>query len=218
MEAATNKYMDTPIVGDDVNIPTLTREEVNRIVHATEGRERMLYILLAGTGMRIGEMMALNVEHIADQHTTVRVRHSVWRNHIGTPKLNSVRDVDLASPVAALLGRFLEGRTSVPLFRTRTGKRESTRNALRSFHALLRRLGMSERGFHAFRRFRISTLRADGVPGKDGVPEHLINYWTGHKDQTMNGKYDYSSKTLASRVLKNAFCHAERSEASLLNP
>jgi integrase len=69
----------------------------------------MRYILLAATGMRIGEMMALNVEHIADQHTTIRVRHSVWRKHIGAPKLNSVREVDLASPVAALLGWFLEG-------------------------------------------------------------------------------------------------------------
>jgi hypothetical protein len=36
----------------------------------------------------------------------------------------------------------------------------------------------------------------DRVPGKDGVREHLINYWTGHKDQSMNGKYDDSSKAL----------------------
>jgi len=158
--------------------------------------KQMRYILLAATGIRIGEMMALNVEHIVDQHTTVCVRHSVWRNYIGAPKLNSVRDVDLASPAAALLGRFLKWRTSGPLFRTRSGKRELTRNALRRFHSLLKKLGMAERGFHAFRRFRISTLRADGLPGKDGVPEHLINYWTGHKDQTMNGKYDYSSRTL----------------------
>jgi integrase len=119
-----NKYMDTPIVGDDLNTPTLTREEVDEIIHATEGREQMRYILLAATGMRIGEMIALNVEHIVDQHTTVRVRHSVWRKHIGAPKLNSVRDVDLASPVAVLLGRFLKGRTSGPLFQTRSGKRD----------------------------------------------------------------------------------------------
>jgi hypothetical protein len=34
-----NKYMDTPIVGDDLNTPTLTREEVDEIIHATEGRK-----------------------------------------------------------------------------------------------------------------------------------------------------------------------------------
>ena len=192
----SNRYMDTPIVGDGLNTPTLTRDEVNKIIRATEGREQILYIVLAASGMRIGETMGLDVEQVVDEYTTLQVRHSIWRSYMGAPKLNSVRDVDLAFPVAAVLRTFLNGRTSGPVFQTKTGKRESTRNALRSFHSLLNKLGMAERGFHAFRRFRISTLRADGVPGKDGVPEHLINYWTGHKDQSMNGKYDYSSKTL----------------------
>jgi len=35
----------------------------------------------------------------------------------------------------------------------------------------------------------------DRVPGKERVREHLIVYWTGH-NKSMNGKYDYSSKTL----------------------
>ncbi len=40
-------------------------------------------------------------------------------------------------------------------------------------------------------------LRADGIPGKDGVPEHLISYWIGHQDPNrMNGHCDFSSKTM----------------------
>lgn len=32
------------------------------------------------------------------------------------------------------------------------------------------------------------------MPGRDGLPEHLISYWIGHKDHSMNGRYDYSSR------------------------
>ena len=32
------------------------------------------------------------------------------------------------------------------------------------------------------------------MPGKDGVRNTSSSYWTGHKDQSINGRYDYSSK------------------------
>jgi len=195
-----HEFMDVPLIeDDDLNRPTLATEDVNRIVHSTSGRERIRYVLLAASGMRIGEETALDVEHIVDAGSTVHVRYSIWRNHLGKPKQNSVGDVDLASVVATLLNRYLNWRVSGQLFPTSSGRRESGRNALRSFHALLKRLGIERRGFYAFRRFRTSVLRTDAMPGKDGVPEHLINYWIGHKDQTMNGRYDYSSKTMIKR-------------------
>ena|SRR5579863_4593367 len=66
-------FMDVPLVdGDNVSRPTLTAEVVSRIVQATKGRERMRYVLLAVTGMRVGEETALDVTHVIDHCTTVR--------------------------------------------------------------------------------------------------------------------------------------------------
>ena len=124
-----------------------------------------------------------------------RFRYNIWRNHIGSPKCNSVWDIDLCGPVAALLKSYIDGRNFGPLFPTRSGRRESARNARRSFDNLCEKFGLGKRGFHAFRRFRTSVLRADGIPGKDGVREHLISYWIGHQDPNrMNGHYDFTSR------------------------
>jgi integrase len=191
-------FMDVPLVKvEKLRRPTLTGEEVSKIVQAARGRERMRYVLLAAGGLRVGEETALDVRHAVDGGSTVHVQHTVWRHHIGPAKCNSVRDVDLCAPVAALLKTYIERRNFGPLFPTRSGRRESARNARRSFDNLCEKLGLGKRGFHSFRRFRTSVLRADGIPGKDGVPEHLISYWIGHQDPNrMNGHYDFSSKTM----------------------
>jgi len=87
---------------------------------------------------------------------------------------------------------------TVTYSRLGTGSRRATITSLTgTLSRCLRKLGIPHQPgqrFHAFRRFRTTVLRADAVPGKDGVPEHLISYWTGHKDQSINGCYDYSSK------------------------
>ena len=55
--------------------PTLTGEEVSKIVQAGSDRESMRYVLLAAGGLRVGEETALDVRHVFDEGSTVQVQH-----------------------------------------------------------------------------------------------------------------------------------------------
>jgi len=69
-------FIDLPEIKNQ-RAPSLSSEEVGAIVAATERQYGMLCALLAGTGMRIGEELGLEVDkHITDDHTTTKVRQS----------------------------------------------------------------------------------------------------------------------------------------------
>jgi len=53
----------------------------------------------------------------------------------------------------------------------------------RHFNPLLEKLGLERKGYHAFRRFRVTHLR------ENQVPEDLIRFLLGHKDRTITDKY-----------------------------
>lgn len=68
-------FMDLPEVKDQ-KTPAFTAEEISRILSNAEGQYQVLYALLAGTGLRIEEAFALQVEDI--EGSVIRVRHSMW--------------------------------------------------------------------------------------------------------------------------------------------
>ena len=53
----------------------------------------------------------------------------------------------------------------------------------RHFNPLLKKLGLERKGYHAFRRFRVTHLRYNRAP------EDLIRFWVGHMDKTMTDRY-----------------------------
>jgi integrase len=66
-----HEFMDLPTI-DDQNTPNLASEEINTIIDQAEGQFPMLYSMLAGTGLRIGEALALRVENIRGSIVHVR--------------------------------------------------------------------------------------------------------------------------------------------------
>jgi integrase len=61
--------MDIPVVRQhDQRRPSFTGDEVTKIVAAAQGKYQVLFPLLAGTGMRIGEALALDVRHLKRAH------------------------------------------------------------------------------------------------------------------------------------------------------
>jgi integrase len=93
----------------------------------------VLFALLAGTGLRIGEALGLKIgDHLSGDFSTIRVRQSVWRGSVQTPKTdNAVREIDLPSSLAAFLKASVGGRTSGFLFQTESGRPLTQRNVLR---------------------------------------------------------------------------------------
>jgi integrase len=183
------QFIGLPIVDEKRQPrPSLTVAEVERILARAKGRYKVLFALLAGTGLRIGEALGLKIgEHISSDCSTVSVRQSVWRGSIQTPKTdNAVREVDLPSSLAAFLKAYVGNKTSGFLFHSESGKPLTQRNVSRDGLGKIRRdlkLEQDGKGFHAFRRFRTAHLR------KNRVPWDLEKFWLGHANRDVTDKY-----------------------------
>ena len=147
----------------------------------------MLFALLAGTGLRIGEALGLKIgDHLSGDFSTIRVRQSVWRGSVQTPKTdNAVREIDVPSSLAAFLKVSVGGRTSGFLFQTESGRPLTHRNVSRNGLEKIRRDMKLEAGksFHSFRRFRTAHLR------KNRVPWDLQKLWLGHANKDVTDRY-----------------------------
>jgi integrase len=180
-------FIGLPVVNPKKqNRPRRTAKEIEKIIAASRNRYRVLYSLLAGSGLRIGEALALKIgEHISDNYSAIHVRQSLWRGDEQEPKTQAaVRDVDITKELAALLAKFIGDRKDGYLFCAETGKPLSPRNVLRdSLHPTLAKLNQPKMGFHCFRRFRESVLQ------KSEARALLVDYWMDHENREMGTRY-----------------------------
>jgi integrase len=186
-----HQFLDMPIIAGQ-HRPTFTAEAMSRVIQKATGRNRVLFALLAGTGLRIGEALALEIRHLPPDCRTITVEQSVWHGQIQTPKTqNAYRQVDITSALADLLNAYIGERSEGLLFANSRGKPLSQTNLLhRSLYPILAKLKLEKCGFHAMRRFRVTWLR------KRRVPEDLIRFWMGHADKTVTDGYSRLSEDL----------------------
>lgn len=162
----------------------LTPDELHRLLATAEGdRLEALWVLLALTGMRRGEALALRWSDVDLDAGTARVERTVAR--IGgeltfspAKTERSRRTVPLSSPVVAALRehrrRQLEERMAAPgwndvqglVFVTRIGTPIEPHNAWRSFKALAAKAGLEDVKIHTLRHSVASAALAAGVPIK----------------------------------------------------
>lgn len=193
--------MDLPIVNQkEQRRPSLRVSAVSELVKESEGEEQALYVLLAATGMRISEALALETKHFTNRGRTIEVRQQVDRDtpHIvSCLKTNAAyRDVDLHPDVAEFLQRFIGERKGL-LFFTRNGTPRLHNNIEeRWLTERLRKKGLDEpgMGWHAFRRFRKTWLR-----GKR-CQEDINIFWMGHKPKTMSELYSHLFEEIELRL------------------
>jgi len=180
-------FIGLPVVNPKKqNRPTRTAKEVEQIVAHAEGRGRVLLALLAGSGVRIGEAVAIKIgEHLSSDCSTIYVRQSMWHGQEQDPKSPAaVRDVDIPEKLASLLAEFIGDRKHGLLFCTASGKPLSPRNVLRDvLHPALRELKQPQMGFHFLRRFRESVLQMSEARSL------LVDYWMGHENREMGTRY-----------------------------
>jgi len=169
--------------------PTFTAKEIVHIIKNCKlAIHRVAVVLLVATGMRIAELLALEIgKHISPDCSVVYIRQQRSRKGeiASTPKTDaSYRDVDVHPFVAKLLREYIGDRKSGFLFETETGKMlwPSTlyRDALKP---ILKDVGRSKVRFHAFRRFRQAVLQ------KSDVRQLLIDYWMAHDNSDMSSRY-----------------------------
>ena len=186
-----DEYLDLPIVKKkDQHRPAFDSDKLvtATIAAVKKTRERMLFILLAASGLRIGEALGLEIDkHLTDDCTTILIRQKVRQckveSYVKTD--NAYRDVDIHSSVAKMLKEYIGDRNSGFLFRTRQGNPLSDSDILgRHLHPALEHSGQEQFGHHAFRRFRVTWLR------RQRCPADLRHFWLGHAGRTVEDYYD----------------------------
>ena len=166
------EYLGLPkIVKDEQHVPSMMAGQVEKLVSESNDDEQALYVIGAATGMRIGEILGLEVRHIVNNGRTLVVEQSVNRfgRLSGLKTRAAKRNVDVSKAVGEYFLFLVEGKSGL-LFKTKKG------TPLRAGN--LRRRWLDERlddyGFHSFRRFRITHLEAVRAHG------HLTKVWAGH--------------------------------------
>ncbi|MGA8234687.1 MAG: site-specific integrase [Candidatus Acidiferrales bacterium] len=185
-----HSFIDLPRIRNPKQ-PSFTREVVMAIVAgARKEKYQLFFALCGGTGLRFGEALGIRNQDISSDCCTIKIVQKVWRSQIHNfLKTDSgSREIDVCPALAAMLQEYLdkhqETLKSDLLFQSRSGKPLHQSNILRrTLHPILENLNEPKCGCHAFRRFRITHLR------KNGVPDDLINYWVGHAGKSVTDAY-----------------------------
>jgi integrase len=167
-----------------------TESELRAIVSAATGQHRILFALLAGTGMRSGEAAGLHVGDVDLDHGVVFVRRAVWMGREQTPKTESaVRVIDIDFGLVEMLRDYIGRRTTGYLFATRRETPLVMDDVVkRVLHPLLTRLGIPRGGLHSFRHGRVTILR------RRGVSEDLVRAWVGHTTSRTTDLYSHTDQ------------------------
>jgi integrase len=141
--------------------------DVQNILKAAESPYDLVFWLVAETGIRRGEVCALNVGHVDLPNRVIVVRDSRWNQHITANKSRRPRVFSLSPQLAERLKVIVEGRAAdEPLFLTSNGKRLHTDNFVkRELKPILKALNLSG-AMHAFRHGNATALDQLNAPMK----------------------------------------------------
>jgi len=190
-------FIDAPaIVPAAQTAPLLPLESLLGAISGGSRQEKAFYALLAGSGLRLAEGIALR-QGVDDGLTTfwdrdngrIHVRTQIQNGRETAPKTAAgVRTVDLDPKLNAYLVRLLPSAPGL-VFRN---ARQGFLNTKKLYDDAYAR-GIVV-GFHSFRRFRITHLRS-----VSGLPEDLIKFWVGHESKSITDRYSKLAQDVAFR-------------------
>jgi integrase len=144
-------------------------EEEQRIITSASEPYKTYYNILAETGIRGGEVSGLRVADLDLENALIHVQQSVWRGQIQTVKSRKGNRCFAISPeLVEDLRAYLRTWRPNPLgllFATKTGTPwDHNLVRKRKFHPLLKKLGIRQCGFHAFRHGNATLLDQINAP------------------------------------------------------
>jgi len=148
---------------------TFSLEETQRIVASASEPYKTFYSILAETGIRGGEICGLRVADLDLENAVIHVHQSVWRGQIQTVKSRKGNrrfpiSAELVEHLRAYLRTWRANALGL-LFATQNGTPwDHSLVRKRKFHPLLKRLGIPQCGFHAFRHGNATLLDQIGAP------------------------------------------------------
>jgi integrase len=174
-----------------------TQSEMIQIVNSAPGQWKVLFALLAGTGLRAGEAFGLQIEDLDLAAGLIRVRRSIWNGRVVTVKTKRAkRPINIEPTIVQMLAGHIGDREFGRVFQTRTGAPLSKSNVRRKLNQLLVSLKLKPAGLHAFRHGRVSMLQANGVPSD------LVKLWVGHSNLETTSNYTHFPEEFRSKVAR----------------
>ena len=219
--------IDLPSMPSYTEIRYLTSDEVWALVDAVKAGpyvelDRAMYLTAAMTGLRIGELQALDWRSVDYQHARIRVRRTWDRKAktFTTPKSRrSERAVPMPDVVAGALERMFRAQTpddaephpdALVFADPSTGEPLGHERMYLRLREALKTAGLDEGyGFHSLRHSYGTALAGQGVPMR------TLQEWMGHKDiQTTQRYADYCPNPGERDIVEAAFArkslHAQR--------
>ncbi|MBI2378383.1 MAG: tyrosine-type recombinase/integrase [Deltaproteobacteria bacterium] len=178
----------------------LSEDESNRLLDAAGPYWYGPILWGLKTGCRQGEIWALERDQIDLQRARVRIDRAVWRKHVGLPKHDKIRDVDLPPNLVAFLKEHLR---VVPLSSRivfpKTGKGSQIRQERKASTGLTRaceRAGIEPIGWHVLRHTYASRLVMRGVP------LNVVQELLGHADIRETMRYAHLAPNAKREAVK----------------
>ena len=173
-------------------------EEFERLVAAARGLDARAYllVLLAGeTGLRLGEMVALEWSDIDFVKRQACVQRSAWKGHIASPKGGRLRYIPLTTRLAAALRdhRHLRGR----LVLYQDDGSPLTEGLVQGLvKRAAQKAGVFSNGPHMLRHTFCSHLAMRGAPAR------AIQELAGHQNLTTTQRYMHLSPAALDRAIR----------------
>lgn len=167
--------------------PCWSPEEIERILAAAKEPQASIYLLLADTGMRIGEVQWLTWNDVDFERGLIHIQaKDGWK-----PKTGDARQINASGRVRVMLEQRSR-KTPWVFCAARSQKypegdqQISERRLLCSLKRLLKRIGLSEAGkLHTFRHSFISKALATGIPNA------TVRSWAGHVSEKILAMYTH---------------------------
>jgi integrase/recombinase XerD len=156
---------------------------------ARDDRDRCILMLLAGAGLRVGELISIRVEDIDFNKAYLHIRAA-------NAKLKKARTVVLLPPVVDALQTYLSGRTSGWLFPSRAGDHFTARQIQKILNIIAERSGLQQAKYNdkagaARKRIHPHLLRHSFALWSldSGVPIYDLQKQLGHATLASTGVY-----------------------------
>jgi len=193
--------MDLPLIEHaEQRRPSLKASAISELIKASSGQEQALYVLLAATGMRVSEALAVEIHHFTNDGRTIKIEQQVEKDSPRIVKYLKTaaakRQVDLHPDIAEYLQRYAAAKPGL-LFGTANGTPHLYGNLEnRWLTPRLTKMGLDEEGmgWDSFKRFRKTWLRGARCL------EDLNNFWMAHKPKSMSELYSHLHEELQVRL------------------
>lgn len=149
-------------------------EEARKLMEITSGQDKVLVMVLAETGCRLGEALALTPDDIKPYE--VNITRNVYEGFVqDTPKTDSsIRKVTISERLYNQI-LTLKRKQNEFIFQSKTGRPEWPQILSVRFREICDKHSVEYKGFHAFRRGNITELCT-----VIGIPERIVGVRVGH--------------------------------------